>query len=65
MSDDRAASDVSQPAPAVRWFARAGRIARMGPFSTQAEAVAACRLDRSDGGRAEFDDNAFVWPEEA
>jgi hypothetical protein len=42
----------------LKWFARGGGMAKMGPYSSQAEAAAA--LITTDGIPVE---GAFVWPE--
>ena len=63
----------------VKWFARGGGIAQMGPFDTQIAATNAMRLVKRpartriahDGclvhepeQRQEFPPDVFVWPEE-
>ena len=48
----------------IVWFARAGDIARCGPFDSQVEAVNALRLHKTKGSLHEFLPNMFVWPEE-
>lgn len=44
---------------ALRWFARAGTNARLGPFASQVEASKACMIDNYGYPHS----NAFVWPE--
>jgi esterase/lipase len=43
----------------LKWYARSGNMARVGPFKSQVEAAKHIRL--LNGG---FDNNAFMWPEE-
>jgi len=49
----------------MKWYARGGGIAQMGPFKTQIEAVNALQLIRPnvDGRNRLFPVDAFVWPE--
>ena len=45
------------------WFASAGEIARMGPFKTQADAVASVKLIDDHSCGKLFLPDTFVWPE--
>lgn len=53
----------------VKWFARGGNLAKMGPFDSQLAATNALRITKESAARmgtpnAIFHPDAFVWPEE-
>lgn len=49
----------------IKWFARGGDIAKMGPFNSQVEATKSLLLvKRKPDTYDRYPPNAFVWPEE-